>query len=161
MFMNVCKGRLTLIDENLEEKLEEFIGEADVSAAKLFYEFKYRTVMEAATKLTQFALIFFSISSLITAVTVLNEFDEKTQELIFYCVLVLVIVFALIGISIMYGVIAGLVQIRATFREISLSTYMKLDMDSYFIRGIRVLAIVSAASILGLLTILFLIFQYS
>lgn len=150
-----------MIDEALEEKLEEFSDQSDQEAAKLFYEFKYRTVMEAATKLTQFALIFFSISSLITAVAVLNDFDDKTRDLVFYSVVILVAVFAVIGVSIMYGVITGLIQIRETLKTVSAVTYEKLNMDAYFKRGIRVLFVVSAASVAGVLAILALVATHS
>lgn len=150
-----------MIDGDLKNKLEEFSSETDQEAAKLFYEFKYRTVMEAATKLTQFALIFFSISSLITAATVFNDFDEKTRELVFYSVLILVTAFAIIGIAIMYGVVTGLIQIRETLKVVSATTYKRLDMDAYFARGIRVLIVVSFASVAGVLGIVVLIFNYS
>lgn len=158
---NVAFLGVSMIDEALEEKLEEFSDQSDQEAAKLFYEFKYRTVMEAATKLTQFALIFFSISSLITAITVFNDFDDKTRDLVFYSVLILVAVFSVIGVSIMYGVITGLVQIRETLKSVSAVTYEKLNMDAYFKRGIRVLFIVSAASVIGVLAIIALVATYS
>ena len=143
-----------MINGALNEKLEEFSEESNQEAAKLFYEFKYRTVMEAATKLTQFALIFFSISSLITATTVFSDFDEPTRNLVFYSTLILVTVFTIIGVSIMYGVIAGLMQIRETLKTVSNTTYEKLNMDAYFKRGITVLFIVSASSVAGVLGIL-------
>lgn len=143
-----------------EGTLKEFSADSDQDAAKLFYEFKYRTVMEAATKLTQFALLFFSISSLITAVTVFNDFEEKTSDLVFYCILILVVTFSIIGVSIMYGVITGLMQIRETLKVVSELTYEKLNMDAYFKRGIRVLFAVSAASIVGTGAILILVFNH-
>lgn len=150
-----------MIDSTLEEKLEELTSESDLEAAKIFYEFKYRTVMEAATKLTQFALIFFSISSLITAVIAFNNFDDRTRDLVFYSIIILVTVFSVIGASIMYGVITGLLQIRETLISVSSTTYEKLHMDAYFKRGIRVLVMVSGASLAGVLAILILVFSYS
>jgi hypothetical protein len=146
-----------MVNSALTDKLQQASHASEVDAAKLFYEFKYRTIMEAATKLTQFAVIFFSISSLITAVTVLNDFDPATRRLVFYCVLILVLAFAVIGAAIMYGVIAGLVQIRDTLKTVSAETYAALNMDAYFRRGIFVLLIVAAASIAGLLAIFVLV----
>ena len=150
-----------MIDEVLEDKIDDFSDQSDQEAAKLFYEFKYRTVMEAATKLTQFSMIFISISSLITAVTVFNDFNDKTRDLVFYSVLILAAVFAIIGVSIMYGVITGLIQIRETLKTVSAVTYENLNMDAYFKRGIRVLFIVSTASVAGVLAILALVATHS
>jgi hypothetical protein len=161
-FVRVVSGVIVImIDRALSEKLEEFSFDTDLEVAKIFYEFKYRTVMEAATKLTQFALIFFSISSLVTVIAAFNQFDDRTRALVFFSILIVVVVFIVIGTAIMYGVVTGLLQIRETLKSVSLVTYDNLCMDAYFKRGIRVLLIVSVASIAGVLAILALVFNYS
>lgn len=147
-----------MIDSELKEQINKFGSESNIEVAKLFYEFKYKTVMEAATKLTQFSLIFFSVSTFITAISAFTSFDEKTRIVVLYSMSIMVVVFSIIGASIMYGVITGLIQIRDTLRSISLDTYNNLRMDDYFRRGIVVLFIVAITSITGVIGIIVVIF---
>lgn len=144
--------------DTVDKQILRLSEETDQQAAILFYEFKYKTVMEAASKLMQFAIIFFSIASAITALSVLNDFDAELKKLISRCIFVIVAVFSVIGFSIMFGVISGLVQIRNTLRLVSVSTYERLDMDAYFKRGIIVLVAVAASAVIGVVSILILVF---
>ena len=71
-----------------------------------------------------------------------------------------VVAFAAIGVAIMYGVMAGLMKIRDTLKVVSARTYGPLDMDAYFMRGIRVLCVVSVTRALGVLAIVALVFSH-
>lgn len=135
--------------------------ELDVEAAKIFYEFKYKTIMEATAKLTQFAILFFSISSLVTGFTVFNSFDSQTKTLVMYCGIIIVAVFAIIGGAISFGVIMGLNQIRETLKSISLDTYETLQMDAYLWRGTIVVCVVCVACALGVVALMLVIFRHT
>lgn len=130
----------------------------DIEAAKLLYDFKYKTVMEAAGKLTQLSLLMFSISSLITAAALLSNSDDESRKIVLYCVAIFMVSFSISGIAIIYGVLTGVLQMRETLRSMSSATFEILKMDAYFIRGYRVLIVVALSNFIGLVAVFSMLF---
>jgi len=116
--------------------------EFDVEAATVFYDFKYKSVMEAATKLTQIAAIFFTAIVVFTGFMLNSKISGENLDNIVVAVSIILILFCIAAGAIIYGVIMGIIQIRETFKKISPSTFDEVSMDAYFRRGIVVLSLV-------------------
>lgn len=143
------------------QDLEDSDSLLDIEHAKFFYEFKYRGIIEAATRLTQVGVVFFGITSAIIGLAVLTEFTDEQRQLILSSLVFLVAAFIVIAGAIMYGVIAGIMQVRDTLILISKSTYQRLGMHAFFRRLLIVLFVISIAALVGIVGVVLTISKFA
>jgi len=125
----------------------------DRDDAILYYEFKYKTIMEIVGVIVKVISFYLVVSIASIGYIFTKEININEQGYLLISGGIISILFVIVLISIFYGVMTGLRDVETTLKKINSTLFIDLGMDRYFFRGKLVSLIVMICAVLIAVTI--------
>lgn len=117
---------------------------------ELFYEFEWRSLVQAVELLSKTVTYYFAILAALVGYLFTVDLSPADQKLISRVIFIVSGLFSVLAAAMVYGILYGIADLRATLMSYSPGFFHQVGMPRYFRRG-QVVGLLAAIASLAIL----------